>query len=269
MKTTTSPTQTTILSEINRAGRATVREIARALEMNEATVRRNALALVAAGLVGATKSKRFDSQQGEPARSGMFGGAGACVRRFWVFESLDEVHGSACQNVADTIEEARGGAYTLEELESLEALARSNAGTALDLAGLWTQKAEDVLVEKLVRTHALAWSRLEAEAEDPNEVAPCLVCGEPKPNSESCPSCADADRLEAQRREKSLRELLAAACDQILEAGLGERIVLQALPVLAESSRANGGPDEPFAIDYGPQPGQDPREEPTARLVRK
>lgn len=31
-------------------------------------------------------------------------------------------------------------------------------------------------------------------SEDPEEVAPCLVCGEPKPNREACPTCQEAEK---------------------------------------------------------------------------
>ena len=29
----------------------------------------------------------------------------------------------------------------------------------------------------------------EEYTEDPDEVSPCLICGEPKPNREACPTC--------------------------------------------------------------------------------
>ncbi len=37
---------------------------------------------VAAGRLTVTQGFRYDSQRGEPARVGLFGGAGACIRRF-------------------------------------------------------------------------------------------------------------------------------------------------------------------------------------------
>ena len=43
--------------------------------------------LVRLGLVDEKESKRYDSQPMQGANSAMFGGAGACIRRFWVFSS--------------------------------------------------------------------------------------------------------------------------------------------------------------------------------------
>lgn len=46
----------------------------------------------------------------------------------------------------------------------------------------------------LAALDAAAPEELFPELEDPEEVAPCLVCGEPKPNREACPTCQEAEK---------------------------------------------------------------------------
>lgn len=71
----------------------------------------------------------------------------------------DEALASAEENVHDTIDEAKGGVYTFEELESAEALCRTNAHSALDFRGIWSQEREDQMVARLLPAASWAWDR--------------------------------------------------------------------------------------------------------------
>lgn len=69
-------------------------------------------------------------------------------------------------------------------------------------ATIWTARLSDGSpnriwhygVARINDCYVATFEPCEDYTEDPEEVAPCLVCGEPKPNREACPTCQEAEK---------------------------------------------------------------------------